>query len=96
MISCGVYVHTLRFLYPLTIQDAVFDEALDILDKALLTALYAKDNFKIYTEMIGLRKKSIHALAVHIAIVQSVDIHGVYKSNAISLGHLEDILGIGI
>jgi len=31
-------VNALRFLYPLTIQDNVFDEALDILDRALLTA----------------------------------------------------------
>ena len=38
LISCGVYVNALRFLYPLTIQDEVFDEALDILDRALLKA----------------------------------------------------------
>jgi 4-aminobutyrate aminotransferase len=38
LLSCGVYVNALRFLYPLTIQDNVFDEALDILDKALLKA----------------------------------------------------------
>ncbi len=38
LLSCGVYVNTLRFLYPLTIQDNVFDEALDILDRALLKA----------------------------------------------------------
>ena len=38
LLSCGVYANTLRFLYPLTIQDAVFDEALDILDQALLKA----------------------------------------------------------
>ena len=38
LLSCGVYVNALRFLYPLTIQDAVFDEALDILDRALLKA----------------------------------------------------------
>ncbi|NOT15222.1 MAG: 4-aminobutyrate--2-oxoglutarate transaminase [Methylotenera sp.] len=35
LLSCGVYLNTLRFLYPLTIQDQVFDEALDILDDAL-------------------------------------------------------------
>ena len=35
LLSCGVYVNALRFLYPLTIQDHVFDEALDILDRAL-------------------------------------------------------------
>jgi 4-aminobutyrate aminotransferase len=38
LLSCGVYVNTLRFLYPLTIQEHVFDEALDILDRALLKA----------------------------------------------------------
>ena len=38
LLSCGVYVNALRFLYPLTIQDNVFDEALDILDRALLQA----------------------------------------------------------
>ena len=38
LLSCGVYVNTLRFLYPLTIQDNVFDEALDILERALLKA----------------------------------------------------------
>ena len=38
LLSCGVYVNALRFLYPLTIQDDVFDEALDILDRALLKA----------------------------------------------------------
>jgi 4-aminobutyrate aminotransferase len=38
LLSCGVYVNALRFLYPLTIQDEVFDEALDILDRALLKA----------------------------------------------------------
>jgi 4-aminobutyrate aminotransferase len=38
LLSCGVYVNALRFLYPLTIQDNVFDEALDILDRALTKA----------------------------------------------------------
>ncbi len=38
LLSCGVYVNTLRFLYPLTIQDNVFDEALNILDRALAKA----------------------------------------------------------
>jgi len=28
----------MRFLYPLTTEDAVFDEALDILDRALAKA----------------------------------------------------------
>jgi 4-aminobutyrate aminotransferase len=38
LLSCGVYVNALRFLYPLTIQENVFDEALDILDRALAKA----------------------------------------------------------
>ena len=37
LLSCGVYVNALRFLYPLTIEDTVFDEALDIIDHALST-----------------------------------------------------------
>ena len=36
LLTCGVYTNALRFLYPLTIEDAVFDEALDILDHALM------------------------------------------------------------
>ncbi len=36
LLTCGVYTNALRFLYPLTIEDAVFDEALDILDRALM------------------------------------------------------------
>lgn len=38
LLSCGVYGNAIRFLYPLTIQDEVFDEALDILDRALAKA----------------------------------------------------------
>ncbi|ANJ67487.1 4-aminobutyrate transaminase [Halothiobacillus diazotrophicus] len=38
LLSCGVYGNVVRFLYPLTIEDAVFDEALDILDRALAEA----------------------------------------------------------
>lgn len=38
LLSCGVFMNTLRFLYPLTIQDDIFEEALDILDHALLKA----------------------------------------------------------
>jgi 4-aminobutyrate aminotransferase len=38
LLSCGVYVNAIRFMYPLTVEDAVFDEALDILDRALLKA----------------------------------------------------------
>ncbi len=36
LLTCGVYVNVVRFLYPLTIEDAVFDEALEILERALL------------------------------------------------------------
>jgi len=35
LLTCGVYGNVLRFLFPLTIEDSVFDEALDILDSAL-------------------------------------------------------------
>ena len=35
LLSCGVYGNVIRFLYPLTIPDALFDRALAILDKAL-------------------------------------------------------------
>jgi 4-aminobutyrate aminotransferase len=35
LLTCGVYGNVLRFLFPLTIEDAVFDEALAILDGAL-------------------------------------------------------------
>jgi 4-aminobutyrate aminotransferase len=35
LLSCGVYANVLRFLFPLTIEDAVFDEALDILDQVM-------------------------------------------------------------
>lgn len=38
LLTCGVYGNTIRFLYPLTIQDEVFAEALDIIDRALATA----------------------------------------------------------
>lgn len=31
LLTCGVYGNVLRFLFPLTIEDAVFDEGLDIL-----------------------------------------------------------------
>jgi 4-aminobutyrate aminotransferase/(S)-3-amino-2-methylpropionate transaminase len=34
-ISCGVFGETLRFLPPLTISDALIDEGLDVLEKAL-------------------------------------------------------------
>lgn len=35
LLTCGVYVNAIRFLYPLTIQDNVFEEALNIIDRAL-------------------------------------------------------------
>ncbi|MEM5387220.1 4-aminobutyrate--2-oxoglutarate transaminase [Paraburkholderia phymatum] len=35
LLVCGVYSNVIRFLFPLTIQDAVFDEALAILEDAL-------------------------------------------------------------
>lgn len=38
LLTCGVYANVMRFLYPLTTEDAVFDEALDILDRALAKA----------------------------------------------------------
>jgi 4-aminobutyrate aminotransferase len=38
LLTCGVYGNAIRFLYPLTIQDEVFDEALDIIDRALTKA----------------------------------------------------------
>jgi 4-aminobutyrate aminotransferase len=38
LLTCGVYANVMRFLYPLTTEDAIFDEALDILDRALMKA----------------------------------------------------------
>jgi 4-aminobutyrate aminotransferase len=38
LLTCGVYGNVIRFLYPLTIQDAIFDEALDTLEYALRNA----------------------------------------------------------
>jgi len=35
VLVCGIYSNVIRFLFPLTIQDAVFDEALGILDDVL-------------------------------------------------------------
>ncbi|WP_414440972.1 4-aminobutyrate--2-oxoglutarate transaminase [Burkholderia sp. 22PA0106] len=35
LLVCGVYSNVVRFLFPLTIQDAVFDEALGILEEVL-------------------------------------------------------------
>lgn len=36
LLTCGIYTNALRFLYPLTIEDAVFEEALAILDSVLM------------------------------------------------------------
>jgi 4-aminobutyrate aminotransferase len=38
LLSCGVNANVLRFLFPLTIEQPVFDEALGILEKALRAA----------------------------------------------------------
>ncbi len=35
LLTCGIHANVIRFLFPLTIQDAVFDEGLAILEKAL-------------------------------------------------------------
>ncbi|RYZ12189.1 MAG: 4-aminobutyrate--2-oxoglutarate transaminase [Comamonadaceae bacterium] len=35
LLSCGTYGNVIRFLYPLTIPDAQFERALDIIDRAL-------------------------------------------------------------
>jgi len=35
LLSCGTYGNVIRFLFPLTIQDALMDEALDILEEAI-------------------------------------------------------------
>lgn len=35
LLTCGVYGNVVRFLFPLTIQDAVFDEAMVILDEVI-------------------------------------------------------------
>jgi 4-aminobutyrate aminotransferase len=35
LLTCGVYGNVIRFLFPLTIQDAVFDEAMVILDDVI-------------------------------------------------------------
>ncbi|WP_133646048.1 4-aminobutyrate--2-oxoglutarate transaminase [Paraburkholderia flava] len=41
LLVCGVYSNVVRFLFPLTIQDAVFDEALSILDEVLKESIAA-------------------------------------------------------
>jgi 4-aminobutyrate aminotransferase len=42
LLTCGVDANVIRFLYPLTIQDAVFDEALDIVERSLAAAVAAQ------------------------------------------------------
>jgi 4-aminobutyrate aminotransferase len=36
LLTCGVHANVIRFLFPLTIQDAVFEEGLDALESALI------------------------------------------------------------
>ncbi|MFB2532698.1 4-aminobutyrate--2-oxoglutarate transaminase [Paracoccus sp. p3-h83] len=38
LLTCGVHGNVIRFLAPITIPDAVFDEALDILEDAIIAA----------------------------------------------------------
>ncbi|MCV2446705.1 MULTISPECIES: 4-aminobutyrate--2-oxoglutarate transaminase [Paracoccus] len=38
LLTCGVYGNVIRFLAPLTIPDAVFDEALDIIEESIRAA----------------------------------------------------------
>ena len=38
LLSCGTYANVIRFLFPLTIQDNVFDEGLTILESVLVEA----------------------------------------------------------
>ncbi|WP_174237382.1 4-aminobutyrate--2-oxoglutarate transaminase [Sulfuriferula nivalis] len=38
LLTCGVYGNVMRFLYPLTTEDTIFDEALEILGRALAKA----------------------------------------------------------
>ncbi|MBB1603621.1 4-aminobutyrate--2-oxoglutarate transaminase [Variovorax sp. UMC13] len=38
LLSCGMHGNVIRFLYPLTIPDALFDRALDIIDQTLQEA----------------------------------------------------------
>jgi 4-aminobutyrate aminotransferase-like enzyme len=35
LLICGVHANVIRFLYPLTIEDALLDEGLNILHNAL-------------------------------------------------------------
>ena len=38
LLTCGSYGNVIRFLSPLTIEDSIFEEALDIIEKTLLSA----------------------------------------------------------
>ncbi len=38
LLTCGVYGNVVRFLCPLTVQDEIFNEALDILEKSIIEA----------------------------------------------------------
>ena len=38
LLTCGVHGNVIRFLAPITIQDGVFAEALDILEASILEA----------------------------------------------------------
>jgi 4-aminobutyrate aminotransferase len=39
LLTCGVYGNVIRFLFPLTIEDSVFDEGLAVFDAALAEVL---------------------------------------------------------
>jgi 4-aminobutyrate aminotransferase len=39
LLTCGVYGNVIRFLFPLTIEDAVFAEGMDVIDAALAEVL---------------------------------------------------------
>lgn len=43
LLTCGVYGNVIRFLSPITIEDAIFDEALDALSESLRAAKAAQD-----------------------------------------------------
>jgi 4-aminobutyrate aminotransferase len=36
LLTCGVYGNVIRFLFPLTVEDAIFEEAMGILDSVLV------------------------------------------------------------
>ena len=41
LLTCGVYGNVIRFLFPLTIEDSLFAEALGVIDAALADVLSA-------------------------------------------------------